>query len=882
MKNIRLTLPYLIAVFLIGIFSIPMQAQTLNEIGGFESNLPAYWTKGNEPSGSTLSWATDESVSMGHSLKIEKTTTSDSASWISKNMCDIWSPTISANVDIKLGAWVKTMNVNTNPQSDAEKWWISYTFYDSAGNLIGEQKLPIDQSSASSSGWMADTNEVGQTILPKAAWKLIIKFVAGPKATGTVWADNFILVGRNGAWAGQDWNAEVGVPTGWYYWLPPNGGNDGLLSNGFENTMITSEAAHTGKYSLKFDLPKNRDTHDGFVSIKRMMFSNIDPDIKPGDVISINVWIKADSLMPDSAAKHPNTWAVGLTPGFFSGTGNNIGYSPVGSQNDYQFQFPNVTSFDWTQYHLKVQVPNDPDAKALEVRLHIYANFVGVVYFDDLTVTKVVAPQLQEIGGFESNLPAFWTKGNEPSGATLTWATDQSVSMGHSLKIDKSSTTSDSASWVSKNMCALWSPTVSPNVDIKLGAWVKTMNVNTNPTSNDEKWWISYTFYDSAGNLIGEQKLPIDQSTATSSDWMADTNDVGETILPKAAWKMIISFVAGKNATGTVWADNFIFYGRNGAWAGQDWNTELGVPTGWYYWLPPNGGNDGMLSNGFENTVVTSEASHSGNNSLKFVMPLNRDSHDGFVGTRRFMMNNSSDYQPLSKTVASKNGQMDISKLANVNPGDSIRINVWIKANGLYPDSAAAHPNTWAVGLTPGFFAGNGDNLGYSPVGSQNDYQFQFPSVTSFDWTQYHLDIQVPNDTSAKALEVRLHIYANFAGTVYFDDLTVEKLSMATGVSDLNKLVPSTFKVFQNYPNPFNPTTSISYSIPHSTNVKVEIYNILGKKIRTLINAPENAGVHNIVWNGRNDYGSEVSSGTYLYKVTAGNNVQVKKMVLLK
>ena len=100
------------------------------------------------------------------------------------------------DVDIKIGAYVKTMNVNTNPANDDERWWISYRFYDSAGALIGETKLPIDQSTASSSGWIADTNSVGETILPKNSWNTVIKFVAGKNATGTVWADDFILVGR--------------------------------------------------------------------------------------------------------------------------------------------------------------------------------------------------------------------------------------------------------------------------------------------------------------------------------------------------------------------------------------------------------------------------------------------------------------------------------------------------------------------------------------------------------------------------------------------------------------------------------------------------------------------------------------------------------------
>ena len=95
--------------------------------------------------------------------------------------------------------------------------------------------------------------------------------------------------------------------------------------------------------------------------------------------------------------------------------------------------------------------------------------------------------------------------------------------------------------------------------------------------TDDQRWWVSYSFFDSAGVLIGETKMPVDQSVGTK-DWYADTNDVGATVLPKDSWKTIIKLVGGKNATGTLWADNFVLYGRAGAWAGQDWDAGVAVP----------------------------------------------------------------------------------------------------------------------------------------------------------------------------------------------------------------------------------------------------------------------------------------------------------------
>ena len=486
---------------------------------------------------------------------------------------------------------------------------------------------------------------------------------------------------------------------------------------------------------------------------------------------------------------------------------------------------------------------------------------------------------LWTIGGLEGTTPSFWNIGSQPGGATLTWATDQYQSMGHSLKITKS-VTSDSAAWVSDNMCDIWSPQIGKNVDILLGAYVKTSGVNTSPTTDDQKWYVAYTFYDSAGALIGKTKLPIDQSVATSSGWIADTNQVGETILPKDAWKLIVSFVGGKNATGTVWADDFILLGREGAWAGQDWNTGVGVPTGWYYWLPPIGGNDGALADGFENTVVTSEAAHSGMYSLKFVMPAGRDPHDGFVGTKRYTFGSSA---PSGKIATrSTSAFHDIASLQDVKPGDMLRLSVWIKASDLVPDSAALYPGTWSVGFTPLWFEKAGNNDGYSPVGPANDYTFTFPSVTSFDWTQYTLDVQVPTDVGATALEIRLHVYSRFVGTVYFDDLTVQKVGTTTSAGLTKDGVPRVFELSNNYPNPFNPSTRIEFSVPREGTISLVIYNMLGQRLRVLAQGSYVPGHYTVTWDGRDEVGRTVGSGVYFYRLETGSTALVKKMLLLK
>ncbi len=461
-----------------------------------------------------------------------------------------------------------------------------------------------------------------------------------------------------------------------------------------------------------------------------------------------------------------------------------------------------------------------------------------------------------EIGSFEQELPSYWSKGAEPSGSTLSWATDEFRSMGRSLKIEKTAT-SETAMWFTENSVDMWAPFLQKDVDMLIGAYVKTEGVNTNPSNDDERWWISYTFYDSAGVLIGETKLPIDQSAATSNGWVADTNDVAETVLPREAYKLEITFAGGKDATGTVWADDFMLFGREGAWAGQNWNTAVGVPTGWNYWLPPIGGNDGRLSNGYENTIVTDEEAHSGTYSLKFDLPFDRPPHDAWVGTQRMLL------EP------------------NLKPGDPIKISVWIKAENLVPDSAALHPETWAVGITPLSHSGYLPNDPYDEKGP--DLQYTLPNVTSFDWTQFSLETVVPNPDAfeAKAMSVRIHVYSRFTGTVYFDDLTVEAIGSVTDVKELD-LLPVSYNLSQNYPNPFNPSTVINYSLPQTSFVTVKIYDMLGREVKTLVNREENAGTHIVQWNGRNNNGQKVTSGTYIYRIQAGDFVEAKKMLLLK
>jgi hypothetical protein len=101
--------------------------------------------------------------------------------------------------------------------------------------------------------------------------------------------------------------------------------------------------------------------------------------------------------------------------------------------------------------------------------------------------------------------------------------------------------------------------------------------------------------------------------------------------------------------------------------------------------------------------------------------------------------------------------------------------------------------------------------------------------------------------------------------------------------------VPHDFELYQNYPNPFNPTTTIHFTVhrpssavhsPYPTTLK--IYNVLGQKVKTLVDEPESAGSYEVIWDGKDERGNNLASGIYFYRLQIGDQTQTKRMLLLK
>ncbi len=116
-------------------------------------------------------------------------------------------------------------------------------------------------------------------------------------------------------------------------------------------------------------------------------------------------------------------------------------------------------------------------------------------------------------------------------------------------------------------------------------------------------------------------------------------------------------------------------------------------------------------------------------------------------------------------------------------------------------------------------------------------------------------------------------------------DIGADEFDKTTGVSSDRTGIPETFSLSQNYPNPFNPTTTIRYALPSSANVKLNVYDLLGREIATLVNEEQSAGWKEVEWNARQTNGGQASafsSGIYFYKLEVGSFAEVKKLILLK
>ncbi len=166
-------------------------------------------------------------------------------------------------------------------------------------------------------------------------------------------------------------------------------------------------------------------------------------------------------------------------------------------------------------------------------------------------------------------------------------------------------------------------------------------------------------------------------------------------------------------------------------------------------------------------------------------------------------------------------------------------------------------------------------------IGTKSYTWYRAPENDPDNWTQV--------GSNSSSLYLKCTVWGFYLKVVVEDDTSIadgewsDDYSMAKRAQEWTiPEIPEKFELFNNYPNPFNPETTIRYSLPENGQVTVQIFDLNGKHVKTLVNRFCEAGSYTINWNGKNESGLAAASGVYIYKISAGKYKAGKKMVLLK
>jgi subtilisin family serine protease len=154
------------------------------------------------------------------------------------------------------------------------------------------------------------------------------------------------------------------------------------------------------------------------------------------------------------------------------------------------------------------------------------------------------------------------------------------------------------------------------------------------------------------------------------------------------------------------------------------------------------------------------------------------------------------------------------------------------------------------------------------------------PAVTDLDEDE-DLDITFPNDAGFYVLDIKRPATA-YPWPFYMANIQRSGNNYQATPVDDNSTPALVTTLKGNYPNPFNPQTTISYSVKNTSLVSIEVFNLKGQKVRTLVSETKATGSHSVLWNGLDDTGIAVSSGVYFYKMTSNGYTSTQKMMLMK
>jgi hypothetical protein len=225
--------------------------------------------------------------------------------------------------------------------------------------------------------------------------------------------------------------------------------------------------------------------------------------------------------------------------------------------------------------------------------------------------------------------------------------------------------------------------------------------------------------------------------------------------------------------------------------------------------------------------------------------------------------------------------------------GDTISAKIEVPDDSVFVDATIAADSTMGWVISPYDYmettdGGNGTVLAREAISSNVLFERWDPWVEFYNGAVdmpagYRTLIGNGNDhaNSTNGAPFNYYNFTDAAKQVYMNEVArmakLGKVEEPVSVAGSKNNIPNVYALEQNYPNPFNPTTTIEFALPKNSNVKIAVFDILGRLITKLVDGNLNAGYHKVQFNASN-----LASGVYFYRIEAGNFVKVKKLMLLK
>jgi hypothetical protein len=447
--------------------------------------------------------------------------------------------------------------------------------------------------------------------------------------------------------------------------------------------------------------------------------------------------------------------------------------------------------------------------------------------------------------------PAFWAKVNDGlDGSQCIWATDTAHGGTYALKVVKGSVTAASVGFMPtvNNATLYWNRANGADGTAKtwnMNFWAKTEGVNTDPASDDARIGVFYQFF-TEGTLVGEQFVTVDQTVAAKG-W---TEYAAAQFIAGAPDSIYLEIRVNPTATGTVWFDDIGCNVTEG-WAMGVFNGNCETPQGWMNWS----------STPLDFANVVGDTAHDGTYSV--LLQEDDDLGDEMVFYSRPVPVKASAWYKVGVWIKTEDVNTDTLNWYPTNVVKD-RVDDRIAVNFFY--HATPHTTRWDLV--------DGDQFFY--IDQRNE---------ATGWTHYTIISQAPSE-GADGMSMRARFNPDAMGKAWYDDFNIQEVNVL--VTNLERpvnrlaITPIEYELYNNYPNPFNPETIIEYRVSKTGRVHLAVFNVLGQKVRTLVDQDQFRGTHRVMWDGKDDSGNRLASGMYFYQLKGENALITKKMTLIK